>query len=381
MFAILQNLLILLIFLNIICYYIRYFRILNITNTMSSYSLLTDEDLARFGDIPEYVPDTAKEIVLAKLNQIVTTGFTIEEFQKAMILICLIRFVVYSIKYNPITSFKICAIGLFSCVLWGIALNDCVGIYFPVLKFNPLLRNILYEEERFRGAAEIRAYHKVSSDMLNRLAGQGNHFEWLRPIFNLVPEQFQQYTNPAYTYITEDLLGVLKQFYKSNLRQMMPFIIYIAYVRVGKKYCPYHIRWHFTFVTLYNTFVTYIFSCVNRAKTMLYYLIVHARYEEAQTFQLYLGAFVFAHISFVMFAMLHAIFSQYFYVPFITYNVELHIGKRPINSIYSGGYTAWQDDYLFYDIKFRETMRLWWGWLGRGTRKQRRNRRNKKKKK
>ena len=351
--------------------------------TMSSYSPLTAEDLARFEPdyIPEYIPSTAKEIVLAKLDQIVTTGFTIEEFQKAMIIICLIRFVVYSIKYNPITSFKICAIALFSCVLWGIALNDCVGIYFPVLRFNPLLTNILFEEERFRGAAEMRAYHKVSSDMLNRLAGQGNHFEWLRPVFNLVPEQFQKYTNPAYTYITEDLLGVLKQFYKSNLRQMMPFIIYIAYVRVGKKYCPYHIRWHFTFVTLYNTFVTYIFSCVNRAKSMFHLLIVQARYEEAETFQLYLGAFVFAHISFVMFAMLHAIFSQYFYVPFVTYNVELHIGKRPLNSIYSGGYTAWQDDYLFYDLKFRESMRLWWGWLGRGTRKQRRNRRNKKKKK
>ena len=47
--------------------------------------------------------------------------------------------------------------------------------------------------------------------------------------------------------------------------------------------------------------------------------------------------------------------------------------------MYSGGYTAWQDDFLFYDIKFRETMRLWWGWLGRGTKKQ--NRGNKKRKK
>jgi len=346
--------------------------------TTSSYI----DDISRFEPydyIGLNVPSTTKELVLEKLNQIVTTGFTIEEFQKAMLILCLIRFVIYSIKYNPITSFKMCAIGLFSCVLWGIALNDCVGIYFPVLKFNPLLSNILDEEERFRAAAEYRAYDKVTNDMLNRLAGEGHHFEWLRPIFNLVPEQFQKLTNPLYTYITEDLLGVLKKFYKSNLRQMMPFIIYIAYVRVGKKYCPYHIRWHFTFVTLYNTFVTYIFSCVNRARIMLHgTLIAQHRFEEAEAFQLYLGAFVFAHISFIMFAMLHAIFSQYFYVPFLTYNVELHIGKRPVNSIYSGGYTAWQDDYLFYDIKFRETMRLWWGWLGRGTKQQRRTKKNKK---
>ena len=312
--------------------------------TMSSYSPLTAEDLARFEPdyIPEYIPSTAKEIVLAKLDQIVTTGFTIEEFQKAMIIICLIRFVVYSIKYNPITSFKICAIALFSCVLWGIALNDCVGIYFPVLRFNPLLTNILFEEERFRGAAEMRAYHKVSSDMLNRLAGQGNHFEWLRPVFNLVPEQFQK---------------------------AMIIICLIRFVVYSIKYNP---------ITSFTICAIALFSCVNRAKSMFHLLIVQARYEEAETFQLYLGAFVFAHISFVMFAMLHAIFSQYFYVPFVTYNVELHIGKRPLNSIYSGGYTAWQDDYLFYDLKFRESMRLWWGWLGRGTRKQRRNKKKKK---
>ena len=322
-----------------------------------------------------------REMFLEKLTQITTTGFTIEEFQKAMIVLCLIRFIIYSIKYNIITSFKICAIGFFSCLLWAIALNDCVGIYFPVLKFNPLLTNIFNEEERFREIAESRAYDRVTSDMLNRLAGDGYHFKWLKPVFNLIPEQYHNVTNPIYTYISEDLLGVLKKFYKSNLRQMMPFIIYIGYVRVGKKYCPYHIRWHFTFVTLYNTFVTYIFSCVNRAKTMLYgTLIAGHRFEEAETFRLYLGAFVFAHISFVMFAMLHAIFSQYFYVPFLTYSVELHIGKRPKNSIYSGGYTSWQDDFLFYDIKFRETMRLWWGWLGRGPNKGKR-RKNKRKKK
>ena len=46
--------------------------------------------------------------------------------------------------------------------------------------------------------------------------------------------------------------------------------------------------------------------------------------------------------------MLHAIFSQYFYVPFIVQNsVELHVGKRPTKSIYSGGYTAWQDEFFF----------------------------------
>ena len=69
--------------------------------------------------------------------------------------------------------------------------------------------------------------------------------------------------------------------------------------------------------------------------------------------------------------MLHAVCGQYFYVPFLTENTEIHIGKRPQNSIYSGGYTAWQEsnnkDFklgLRDNIKFRFP-RIWWGWWGK----------------
>ena len=74
----------------------------------------------------------------------------------------------------------------------------------------------------------------------------------------------------------------------------------------------------------------------------------------------------------------------------MTENVEIHIGKRPQNSIYSGGYTSWQEgsvtrmEYRIYnDIKF-EFPRIWWGWLGKRPtfenvkeRKYRENRKNK----
>jgi hypothetical protein len=46
---------------------------------------------------------------------------------------------------------------------------------------------------------------------------------------------------------------------------------------------------------------------------------------------------------FIIFGLFHAIWGQYFYVPFFVENTELHIGPRPKNSIYSGGQTAWQD--------------------------------------
>ena len=74
---------------------------------------------------------------------------------------------------------------------------------------------------------------------------------------------------------------------------------------------------------------------------------------------------VLAHIGFIIFALFHAIWGQYFYVPFFVENTELHIGPRPKNSIYSGGQTAWQDS----DNKNvnRFFPKLWFGWFGRGS--------------
>ena len=160
-----------------------------ISGTLDTFSYEDVSDFDHLISNPTY-----QEIFLAKLKDIASSGFTIEEFQKAMVLLCLIRFVIYSVKYNIITSFKICAIGLFSCILWGIALNDCVGIYYPMLRFNPLLTNILREETAFRQAAEARAYDRISAQMFREMADDVYNFQWIRPIFNLVPQKFHTIT-------------------------------------------------------------------------------------------------------------------------------------------------------------------------------------------
>jgi hypothetical protein len=56
-------------------------------------------------------------------------------------------------------------------------------------------------------------------------------------------------------------------------------------------------------------------------------------------------------------------------------NAEIHIGPRPLNSLYSGGHTAWQNNdnerkkWILIQGKGTWKMflpRLWWGWFGRG---------------
>ncbi len=327
------------------------------------------------------LPSTTIELFWDKLKEISTYGFTIEEFQKAMLILCLIRFIIYSIRYNVITSLKICAIGFISCLLWAMALNDCIGIYYPNLSLHPLLRNAYREEIIYREISLARAGERLLDDLVKQTSDNPYPFDWITPIFVKLPSSIIHITDSIYIFIRRDLIETIKQFYKTNLRPLASMFIYVGCVRVGKKYCPYHIRWHFTFITLYNTFMPYIFSSTMRARQFLYkVLIPEKRFEEAENLELYLGAWVFVHITFLMIAMLHAIFSQYFYVPFLTYSVELHVGKRPKDSIYSGGYTAWQDDFNFFNIRLRDTLRLWWGFLGRGTKSQRQNRQRKKRK-
>ena len=76
---------------------------------------------------------------------------------------------------------------------------------------------------------------------------------------------------------------------------------------------------------------------------------------------------VLAHIGFILFGLFHAVWGQYFYVPFFVENTELHIGPRPKNSIYSGGNTSWQNPAEKEKNLNRFLPKLWYGWFGSGT--------------
>jgi hypothetical protein len=76
---------------------------------------------------------------------------------------------------------------------------------------------------------------------------------------------------------------------------------------------------------------------------------------------------VLGHIGFILFGLFHAIWGQYFYVPFFVENTELHTGPRSTDSIYSGGQTSWQNKDEKEKNANRLFPKLWYGWFGRGT--------------
>jgi hypothetical protein len=336
--------------------------------------------------IPDVPTLSYREIILNKINQITTVGFTIDEFQKTMVIFCLIRFIIYSIKYNPITSFKICAIGSVSCLIWAMALNGCVRFHFTQHNMDDikLLSRIATEEEEYIRVQKMVGRIKYMDTYWKKATGQMSsyHFEWIRPIFDIIPKRYSNLTEPIYEYIRTDLFYVLKSIYKTHIKSLVPMMIYGLTVRVGKRFMPYHTRWHATLYFIWYPLNSYSLQCASRFRAYIAdELVPNRRYTDAENLRIYLGALAFAQISFCMYAMLHAIFSQYFYIPFLVQNTELHVGPRTVHSIYSGGYTAWQDSFVFYDLNLKETLRLWWGFLGRGTKRDRDRRKNRKKRK
>ena len=163
-------------------------------------------------------------------------------------------------------------------------------------------------------------------------------------------------------------------------------MIYTICVRLGKRYTPYFIRWYWTAVYVVGALEYYFVKFLRRFLVYLIF-VIEPKYEDSY-FSRHPGAkklpdtilndlkhpyaieFLFYHLAleFLICALflfhltitLHAFSGQYIYIPFMTENIELNIGLRPKNSIYSGGSTAWQD-------VSPNKIQYWFGWFGRGT--------------
>jgi hypothetical protein len=163
--------------------------------------------------------------------------------------------------------------------------------------------------------------------------------------------------------------------------QLSGVAAYAVITRIGKRYCPYLVRWHWTFLLIIGLveqiFVYFIYRVyhfqtyvllpkLNPYGDSIQHIDLNVAFQ-VEFLNAVIVCIVLAHITFILFGLFHAICGQYFYVPFFVENTELHIGPRPIGSIYSGGQTAWQDPKEKVKNLNRIVPRLWYGWFGRGT--------------
>ena len=314
-------------------------------------------------------------------------GLGLVDIENILLFITFIRFVILANRYNIKTSFYISSISLFAGFLWYTHLKDLIGWYGDMISYNRLTSRYLddmltetyIEDTRNQKIMYLEFINQnplnfLKSSLVYASERNGYRIDPISMLISNLPETVKTQVSQVYYSIYGNVFPGIWRFIGGQLQEIAPLLMYVFIVRINKKYCPYLIRWHWTYLIVSSLFEGEIIRIMYRLYTYdSMFLIPSERFDESALLQPIFMMIITMHYFLVCLGLLHAAFGQYFYIPFLTENTEIHIGKRPQNSIYSGGYTAWQDggsnqiQILTKDKKSLKFPRLWWGWLGKGS--------------
>ena len=336
-------------------------------------------------------------LIVEGLWEKIQNGLTLSDIENVLFFILFIRFVILSIRYNLKTSFYITCIGLFAGYLWYRHLIDLISMYRSVLLKLPFLHSLGMDAVQMRSLNRQMALTdlKLGENSHWYNPGQIIYYALTKGIVNIDPETgLRYYIDPISMLISnlqEPNRSNVASFYYKIYNKIIPKIFdicskfwnqlsgvaaYAVITRIGKRYCPYLVRWHWTFLLIIGMVEQIFIYFIYR----VYYFQSFVLIPQAESYtnsidsnlilQINLlngiiACVVLTHIGLIIFGLFHAIWGQYFYFPFFVENTELHIGRRPKDSIYSGGQTAWQDP----EEKNVNRLfpKLWFGWFGRGS--------------
>lgn len=342
--------------------------------------------------------DTFHLIIEGLWNKI-QDGLTLADIENVLFFLLFVRFIILAIRYNLKTSFYITCIGLFAGYLWYRHLIDLISMYRSVLLKLPFLNKLGMD------AVQLRSMHRqmVLTDL--KLGenthwynpGQVIYYAFTKGIINVDPETgLRYYIDPISMIVSKiqdptqsNIVSIYYKIYNKIIpkiydicskfwAQLSGVAAYAVITRIGKRYCPYLVRWHWTFLLIIGMIEQIFIYFIYR----VYYFQTFVLIPQTKSYGNYVDpnlilqvnilngiitCIVLTHIGFILFGLFHAIWGQYFYVPFFVENTELHIGPRPKNSIYSGGKTAWQDSEEKEKNVNRIFPKLWYGWFGSGT--------------
>ena len=337
------------------------------------------------------------QFIVEGLWQKVQEGLTLADIENLLFFILFIRFVILAIRYNLKTSFYITGIGLFAGYLWYRHLIDLISMYRSILIKLPYLHKLGIDAVQLRAMSRqmVLTDLKLGDNVHWYNPGQLIYYAFIKGTVHIDSETGLKYYRDPISMIISNLnesekVKVLPIYYKIYNKiiplafeaiskfwtQLSGIAAYAVITRIGKRYCPYLVRWHWTFILIIGfieqilVYFVYRVSYFQAAVLIPQTQVLNNFVDQNLILQINLLngliAFVISlHLGLTFFGLFHAIWGQYFYFPFIVENTELHIGPRPKNSIYSGGNTAWQDEKGKNIQRFFP--KFWYGWFGRGT--------------
>lgn len=346
---------------------------------------------------PNVSLETIRLIIQSLWNKI-QSGLTLSDIENVLFFILFIRFIILSVRYNLKTSFYITCIGLFAGYLWYRHLIDLISMYRSVLLKLPFFHKLGIDAVQLRslhrqmaltdlkleenahwynpGQVLYYAFTKGITDV-DLDSGLRYYIDPISMFVSNLQESTKSQIVPLYYKIYNKIIPKIYDICSKFWNQLSGVAAYAVITRIGKRYCPYLVRWHWTFLLIISMIEQIFIYFIYR----VYYFQSFVLIPQIKSYDSYVDqnlilqinglnaiivCVVVTHIGFVLFGLFHAIWGQYFYIPFFVENTELHIGPRPKNSIYSGGNTAWQDSEEKEKGLNRRLPKLWYGWFGSG---------------
>lgn len=338
-------------------------------------------------------------LAISGLYEQIYDGLTLDDIESMMFFILFIRFIILIIRYNFKTSLYITLIGLCAGFLWYRHFIDILSMYRQMLVKIPFLENLSTSivqmdsisdsslTSEIQSGSNVRWYNPgklfyyafaKGSVQTNPETGIQHYIDPLSVILSSLDETSKLKLVPIYYKLYNNFIPRLIETISEFWNQLAGIAAYAIITRIGKRYCPYLIRWHWTLLLIIGFLEQILIYFLYRVMyfqdvVMQERLFIAANdnsFSSNLFFQFNLLTFILTvcvtvHLSFICFGLFHAIWGQYFYVPFLVENTELHIGPRPKTSIYSGGKTTWQDEKK-QNIQHRRP-KIWYGWFGSGT--------------
>jgi hypothetical protein len=335
-------------------------------------------------------------LIVEGLWERVQDGLTLADIENLLFFILFLRFIILAIRYNLKTSLYITSIGLFAGYLWYRHLIDLISMYRSILIKLPYLHKLGIDAVQLRSMSRqmVLTDLKLGDNVHWYNPGQLIYYAFTKSIIKTDSETgLRYYIDPISMIISNlkesDKLNILPIYYKIYNKiipqafeavskfwgQLSGIAAYAVITRIGKRYCPYLVRWHWTFlliigfieqILVYFVYrVSYFQAAVLIPQTQVSSNFVdQSLILQINALNVLIAFIISIHLGLVFFGLFHAIWGQYFYFPFLVENTELHIGPRPKNSIYSGGNTAWQDEKNKNIQRFFP--KFWYGWFGSG---------------
>jgi hypothetical protein len=355
-----------------------------------------DSNISSFESSTDVTLETFR-LIIKGLWEKIQNGLTLADIENVLFFLLFIRFVILAIRYNLKTSFYITCIGLFAGYLWYRHLIDLISMYRAVLLKLPFLHSLGMDGVQMRALKRQMALTdlKLGENSHWYNPGQMIYYGLRKAIVNIDPETGLRYNidpismaisnlqepsksnfSTIYYKIYNTILPKVYRICTKFYSQISGIAAYSLITRIGKRYCPYLVRWHWTFLLIIGMVEQIFVYFVYRVAYFQTFVLIPQKelfinsinsnlILQINMLNGVIACVVLAHIGFVIFGLFHAIWGQYFYFPFFVENTELHIGPRPKNSIYSGGQTSWQNS----EEKNVNRLfpKLWFGWFGRGS--------------